>query len=603
MDGHVGNLFPSSGADEISFGTDYPCPLSAVPWRLPDMRPDADLDRTESDDELQSYRYTIELGAQIPWSGDAGGARIRFNRRWSELTGAPALASVEDWANVLHPEDRGSVCCNWDRSLRTGQPLDHEHRLKMRDGSYRWYRSRAAAQRDADGAVLRWYGTTEDIHERKVSELQFQWLAHHDPLTGLGNRTLFQKQLGEALKHAAHAGSEVALFVLDLDGFKQVNDQLGHDAGDKLLAAFAQRMKPVMPTISRIGGDEFAVLLPSLASHDMIQSIFETVREALRAPLAGEFPHGCAVSIGCAIYPVHGSDPSELLKSADIALYEAKGSQPDRARIFESAMRRRLQQRSSMLSLAKHALEMDLVVPFYQPKVNLTTHKVEGFEALLRWHHPRLGYQLPATIDGAFQHPDLSLALGNRMMEQILADMRKWLDEGVAFGRIAVNVASPEFSRNDYAERVLERLDEAGVPAQCLEIEVTETVFLGVNGEAVGGALRTLSDAGITIALDDFGTGYASLSHLQKFPVDVLKIDRSFITALSDHRSNRAIVNAVVGLARSLSIDTVAEGIEAWDQAERLQSYGCGQGQGYLFGRPAPAADVPKILAQAPAAA
>lgn len=595
MGSYPGNLGRGYQAGAKSFGAEYLDRLADVLWPPPHRAPLSDFGKDPTLDELKSYRYTIGLSGLIPWSTDPGGHNISFNRRWSELTGAKAFAPLEEWAAVVHPEDLPRVSANFERCLRLGEPLDHEHRLRMRDGSYRWFRSRAAPDRGPDGAIVRWYGTSEDIHERKAGELRLEWLAHHDPLTGLPNRTLFQKETAAALEQACRTGSEAGLLVMDLDGFKQVNDQLGHDTGDRLLAAFAERISAVVPGMARIGGDEFAALLPSLPSRDSIDATFEAVHQALRVPLGPDFPRDCGVSIGCAVYPAHGDDAGELLKSADIALYEAKVSQPKRAKIFESEMRSRLQERLSMLSIARDALDDGRIVPFYQPKVDMITHKVMGFEALLRWKHPRRGHQLPASIAGAFQHPVLSVDLGERMMAQILADIRRWLDEGVPFRRIAVNVASPEFGSNDYGERVLERLHGYDVPPGCLEIEVTETVFLGDNGDAVGGALRLLSDAGVTIALDDFGTGYASLSHLQKFPVDVLKIDRSFVKALSEEASDRAIVNAVIGLAKSLNIATVAEGVETADQAQALRSFGCGQGQGYLFGRPTPAALVPEI--------
>jgi EAL domain-containing protein (putative c-di-GMP-specific phosphodiesterase class I) len=249
-----------------------------------------------------------------------------------------------------------------------------------------------------------------------------------------------------------------------------------------------------------------------------------------------------------------------------------------------------------MVSLARYAIEQERIVPFYQPKIELASGRIAGFEALLRWEHPRLGLQFPATIASAFEDIELALALSDRMFAQVIADIRGWMDAGIGFGRVAVNASAAEFQHDDFAERLLERLAAAGVPPSSLELEITETVFLGRGSESVERALKRLSAAGVTIALDDFGTGFASLSHLKHFPVDVIKIDRSFVSELSKGGDDAAIVRAVIGLGRSLSIITVAEGIETKAQAERLCSEGCDLGQGYLFGKAREAAHVPLMI-------
>jgi EAL domain-containing protein (putative c-di-GMP-specific phosphodiesterase class I) len=284
------------------------------------------------------------------------------------------------------------------------------------------------------------------------------------------------------------------------------------------------------------------------------------------------------------------------MKSADIALYDAKRRGRGQARIFDSDMASGLQRRASMLSLAKDALRHERVEPFYQPKVELGSNRIVGFEALLRWHHPTRGVQLPATIAAAFEDPEVALDLSDRMFDLVIRDMQRWAEGGVAFGRIAVNVSAAEFRREDFAERILDRLDGAGLSAKQLEVEVTETVFLGGRSGHVDRALRVLCDAGVTIALDDFGTGYASLTHLKRFPVDVLKVDQSFVRDLSHDRDDAAIVRAIMGLGKSLGLSVVAEGIETAEQAALLMDCGCMLGQGYLFGKAIPAGQVAKRL-------
>jgi EAL domain-containing protein (putative c-di-GMP-specific phosphodiesterase class I) len=264
--------------------------------------------------------------------------------------------------------------------------------------------------------------------------------------------------------------------------------------------------------------------------------------------------------------------------------------------MFVPALRQEAQRTASALEVAAKAVASDWIMPFYQPKVVLASGALGGFEALLRWQHPRGGIQPPEKIAPAFADTELGTAIGERMRSCVLSDMRRWLDAGLTLGRIAINASAAEFRRDDYAERVLEELRQAGVPAQCLEVEVTESVFLGSSTQLVERALRTLNAEGVTIALDDFGTGYASLSHLKRFPVNALKIDRSFVQGLESDAGDAAIVKAVLSLGHNLGIEVVAEGVETAFQSSLLQRMSCDMVQGYHFGRPMPAGDVPSFI-------
>lgn len=245
----------------------------------------------------------------------------------------------------------------------------------------------------------------------------------------------------------------------------------------------------------------------------------------------------------------------------------------------------------------------NLIVPFYQPKVELISGKLVGFEGLLRWRHPTRGVQMPATIDAAFEDLELARQLTEQMLSHVLSDMRRWLDAGVDFGHVAINITAADFKQKEFAELLLARLDEQAIPRDCLEVEVTETVFLGRGAEYVEVALKTLSKGGVRIALDDFGTGYASLSHLKQFPVDIVKIDRSFLKNINEDTHNTAIIRTVIALGRSLGLDVVAEGVETLDQQSYLIGQGCKLGQGYLYGRASPASGVPRLIATAAARA
>jgi EAL domain-containing protein (putative c-di-GMP-specific phosphodiesterase class I) len=306
----------------------------------------------------------------------------------------------------------------------------------------------------------------------------------------------------------------------------------------------------------------------------------------------------CLASIGASIYRPGAMDKVELMKQADIALYEAKDGGRATFRIFEPSMLKEMQRRLSMLSVAREALRRNRIVPFYQPKVNLQTGRLAGFEALLRWRHPGRGIQTPDTLAAAFQDASLAHEISDRMIALVIKDVQRWIRAGVRFGHVAINAAAAEMKRGDFAERLLERLATAGVPTRCFQVEVTETVFLGEGTDYVEHALKTLSAAGVRICLDDFGTGYASLSHLKKFPVDIIKIDRSFLRDLDSHQDNDVIVRTIISLGKSLGIKVVAEGIETPAQSAHLRKYGCEYGQGFLFGAAVPRKEVPALTAR-----
>jgi len=288
------------------------------------------------------------------------------------------------------------------------------------------------------------------------------------------------------------------------------------------------------------------------------------------------------------VFGEHGDDATELLKAADLALYASKSSGRGRLTLFQSQLRADAQHRSSMIHMARQALVDDLVVPYYQPKVDMRTGRILGYEALLRWQHPRTGVHAPDTIAAAFDNAELAVELTEKMLAKVVRDVDRWRRAGQDPGRVAINASAADFMQHDFAAYVLAHLARCGIPPQRFEIEVTETVFLGRGAEQVERALHRLSSAGVRIALDDFGTGYASLSHLKQYPVDVLKIDRSFISNIEQDPGDAVIVDAIVKLGSSLGMEVVAEGVETVGQVEMLVARGCTIGQGYLMGRPQP---------------
>jgi diguanylate cyclase (GGDEF)-like protein len=480
-----------------------------------------------------------------------------------------------------------------------------EYRYRVRDGGTIWLETRAIEHDGPSGKRV--VGTTFDITQRKAIEEQVWRSANHDALTGLVNRTLFQKRLEDALRDSAKkAGGRANLLLVDLDDFKRVNDTLGHDAGDALLHQAADRIRALTrdgDTVARLGGDEFAVIMCDASLDEAVVLGERIVAELARPFVFKDRLPMTRASLGIACYPDHHDDPAELMKDADMALYAAKAHGRNRVSVYSADMRAEMEHRVQVSTAVREALDREEIVPLYQPKVSLSTGQVVGFEALARWRHPTRGILTPATFGTAFDDHELAARIGMAMVQQVAADVHGWLQQGLRFGRVAINLSAAEFNNPAVVDDMLKQLTRQGVSPDYLEIEVTETVLLGRTTEQVSAILEEFHRRGVTIALDDFGTGYASLSHLKQFPVDLIKIDRSFVRDLERDPEDAAIVTAVIGLGKSLGIEVCAEGVETAGQVEYLCAHGCDQGQGYLFAKPLVGSRVPWLLAQAAPAA
>ena len=494
----------------------------------------------------------------------------------------------------VHPEDRHKVDLHHLATVADGTHWT-EVRYLAPDGREVWLAIRA--EHEGDNRLI---GITFDISDRKATEEAIWQTANQDPLTGLANRALFQTRLEDALVSAEGAGTGVGLLLLDLDDFKDINDTLGHAAGDQLLIETAARLTRLVGdrgTVARVGGDEFAVVLVQQSGLSDIASCADAIVEALRATFDYQ---GRALStkasIGVAAFPEHHRDAVELMKDADIALYRAKEGGRSRAVVYTRAARDVMERRVSILREVRQGLEAAEFCPHYQPKVSLATGEIVGFEALARWRHPTLGLLTPAYFGSAFDDQDISAALATSMIGQVAADIRAWLDQGLEFGRVAVNLASADFADRTLATRIIAMLRDADVPTSRFEIEVTETVFLGRQTEGAAAVLREFHKAGISIALDDFGTGFASLTHLKQFPVDHIKIDQSFVRNLETDKNDAAIIAAVVSLGRNMGMNITAEGVENEGQAKRLREAGCDFGQGYFYAKPTFGERVPWMI-------
>jgi diguanylate cyclase (GGDEF)-like protein/PAS domain S-box-containing protein len=555
----------------------------------------------------ERFRLAAEAAGLGIWDYDVG----QNGREWSgdlrRMFGVPddMEPTIETALNCVLAEDRHLVEPLFAAAVAGDSDFSFQATFRIRrldDGRERWMSTGGWRTFTDGGTLSRVLVTMRDVTEERDAEARVRWTAMHDPLTSLPNRAHFNDLLADALAKAETGRGHLALLLLDVDRLKETNDLIGHDAGDELLRNLAQRaLEAIGPTgiVARLGGDEFAMLMPG-GDADAVRSMTARLMPLLREPFT---VHGytldCQATAGCALYPEHGTTATDLLKAADVALYIGKASDRGGLSIFEAQMRADLQRRASMMRAARTVVNDNLVIPFYQPKVSLSDGAVVGFEALLRWKHTRIGIQGPGTIGVAFEDIDLATALSDRMLDQIVPDMRRWLEQGYDFGRIAFNLSPAEFRSGDLERRILRRLRDAQIPSSRLELEVTEQVLLGPGAESVGATLKAFHDAGISIALDDFGTGYASLTHLKAFPVDVIKIDQSFISSLTTAPGDAAIVHAVIGLGRDLGMDVVAEGVETEAQAAQLRDLGCKFAQGYLFGRAMPVDEASALIAPA----
>ncbi len=541
----------------------------------------------------ERLRLALEAGRMAAWEVDLRTNYVTRSQNSVELLGVGSGPALDVLPRV-HPEDQEKVKA-FARHIEEKASETLEFRFRTPDGRMLWLGTRAKKT-----APERMVGVVFDMTDRKVAEAEIWRSANHDALTGLPNRALFQQRLGQVLDAAKRDGTCASLLLIDFDHFKEINDALGHDAGDAFLRETAQRLKALTrdcDTVARFSGDEFAILVvePLRLEHAsrfaeiMIEKLSDLIQYRGRSI-------GSTASIGVAAFPDHDATPADLLKDADIALFEAKALGRNRVVTYSPRLRSAVEERISLLEEVRDALSRNHIVPYYQPKICLTSGRIVGLEVLARWQHPEKGILTPGYFGASFDEPRMAMALSESLLTKAAVDLRGWLDAGLDPGRVAFNLSSCEFSQIGLTDHVFRIVDSVGIPSEYFEIEVTETVLLSRNPESISAILNRFHERGISIALDDFGTGFASLSHLKQFPVNHVKIDRSFISSLEHDGADLAIVSAVVSLGRALNMQVTAEGVETEGQAQQLRELGCHNAQGYLFARPVEGSQVPQLL-------
>jgi diguanylate cyclase (GGDEF)-like protein/PAS domain S-box-containing protein len=510
------------------------------------------------------------------------------------ISGYPASDFIESrirtFASVIHPEDRQAVELGVDEALGRREPFILEYRIIRADGRVAWVYEKGQGVFGPDGEVLWLDGAIFDITERKLLQQELARQAFYDSLTGLANRALFDDRMQHALAHADRRGHRLAVLLLDLDGFKLINDSLGHQAGDQVLVMVAQRIEAccrLSDTVARLGGDEFAVLLEEGVNEQAAKSVAERVLNILREPFliqGREMTVGG--SIGIAMHEGSAASTDDLLRDADAAMYCAKSRGRDRYEMFEPSMHTRALHLFELNTDLQKGLDQDQFVVHYQPILDLAGEELQGVEALVRWQHPERGLLPPDEFIPVAEQSGLIVPLGIWVLREACRQVRAWWE---AFPEqklsLSVNLSPRQLYEPDLVAQVRTVLADTGFDPSGLILEITEGALMqGV--EETKRKLADLKALGVRLAIDDFGNGSTTLAYLGEFPVDILKIDRSFIRGMSDNPEGRILVQAILDLARALRLDAVAEGIEVQEQRMELLTSGCASGQGFFFAEP-----------------
>jgi len=555
----------------------------------------------------ERYALAAKAANDGLWDWNLKTDQIYFSPRWKSMLGyeeGEIGNQPDEWFKRIHPEDLDRVKRAVADHLEGQSPnYQTEHRMMHRNGNFRWILSRGLAIRDEAGTNARMAGSQTDITGGKVS----------DPLTGLPNRLLFLERLEWAIKKSKRDKDYLfAVFFLDLDRFKLINDSLGHGIGDQFLVCIAQKLDSCLRStdavarfeqedvLARLGGDEFTILLDGIKHVRDATRVAERLQKQLSLPLTvGGHEVFTSASIGIAVSATGYEHAEEILRDADTAMYRAKMLGKSRFELFDPTMREHAVARMTLETDLRKALERNEFLLYYQPIVSLDSGALIGFEALARWQHPERGLVPPSEFISVAEETGMILAIGNWVLTEACCQIKAWQSE---FPQnpplmVSVNLSGKQFTQLDFIKGVSQTLRESGLDGHCLKLEITESLLME-NVEVITAMLMQIKALGVRLGIDDFGTGYSSLSYLHRFPFDTLKVDRSFVSLVGPQGQNSEIVKTIVTLAHNLNFDVIAEGVETAEQVFQLRAFGCELGQGYFFSQPISAAKASDLLAQ-----
>ena len=570
--------------------------------------------RSESESGSQAHRAAFEQSPNSMLIVDADALKVIDANAASHRNLGYSLEQIRTLSVPQLFTDEGSDPETLGRKLRDPNPrLPLEIQQRAKDGSLRSVE--VSVQRLELGTQRLLSLTAHDVSVRRKVQAQLlekqqhlDHLAHHDQLTGLPNRLYLAAHLPGAIEEAKRTGSMLAVLFLDLDRFKHINDSRGHETGDKLLKAVSQRIRATMrneDVVVRMGGDEFIVVLKTVGNTDQVNEAASRITEAMSAPVIVDGrPLVTTASIGVSLYPRDGSDMGELLRHSDTAMYQAKDLGRNNFQLFSPIMARRLKERMAIETSLRSAMQTRQLDVHYQPIVDIVSRRVVALESLLRWKHPSHGFIPPDRFVAVAEEAGLIVPIGEFVLSRAVEDLAKWREAGCVQVPVAVNVSAVQLQRSNLPATITMLTQQNNVSPKLLQVELTESAVFerreGRTGESNEDAVARLRELGVRIAIDDFGTGYSSLSYLKRWRVDYLKIDRSFVRDLVTDMSDLAIVGAIIAMAHHLHIEVIAEGIEGWQQLEKLRQLGCHLAQGYLLARPAPEEQCRRYLSGTP---
>ena len=584
--------------------------------------------RLESDNQVMEeklkeseelHRFIVNNSPDLVYMLDRNGCFTFLNDRLDSLLGFTKEELLGKHYSELVDEDHLEVARNVFNERRTGERAARNAELRLRSRvnrrGLRLFHSQSLwVELTAEGVYsnpkertrehfVGTYGTARDISERKEAEEVINFQAYHDLLTHLPNRALLKDRLSLAIAHARRNKRKLAVMFLDLDRFKLVNDTLGHTMGDRLLKAVANRLQSCLrrgDTLARFGGDEFTLLLPEVRTRDDVVVIASKILDRLNAPFVID-GHELFVgaSIGISIYPEAGETEEALIQNSDIAMYQVKGRGKNGYQFFSEEMNHQFSTRLSLERELRNGLAQGELRVFYQPQVSLTDGRIIGVEALVRWQDPLRGLVQPMDFLPLAEETGLIGQIDEFVQQRAFADVMHWRRKGFGDITLSVNLSAAQLEQEGFVDRFIGSLQAAGLEPGAVKLEITENTLMQ-DMEIIIPKLKELRRMGIRIAIDDFGTGYSSLSYLQQFPIQTLKIDRSFVGDIRADDRDASIINAIVAMARGLKLDLIAEGVENRTQLRYLQGQGCREGQGFFFSRPIPASDLQSLLKNNP---